>query len=43
MNTTAVNVLTCFALLVLVAALTLGVLMLVVPLVTHELTYPGYY
>ena len=43
MNTTTVNVLACIALFVLVVALTLGALMLVVPLVTHELTYSGYY
>jgi hypothetical protein len=43
MNTTTVNFLMCFALFVLVVALTLVALMLVVPLVTPELTPSGYY
>ena len=43
MNTMTVNFLMCFALFVLVVALTLVALMLVVPLVTPELTPSGYY
>ncbi len=43
MNPTTVNFLICLALFVLVVALTLGALMLVVPLVSHELTPSGYY
>ena len=43
MNTTPVNFLLCLALFVLVVALTLVALMLVVPLVTPELTPSGYY
>jgi hypothetical protein len=43
MNTTTVNFLLCFALFVLVVALTLVALMLVVPLVTPEQMPSGYY
>jgi hypothetical protein len=43
MNTTTVKVLTCFALLVLVVALTLVALMLLVPVVTPGLPNSGYY
>jgi hypothetical protein len=43
MNRTTVEVLTCFALFVLVIALTLVALMLVVPAVTDGLPYSGYY
>ena len=43
MNTTRANFLVCFALFVLVVALTIGALMLVVPWFTHELTPSGYY
>ena len=43
MNRTMVEVLTCFALFVLVIALTLVALMLVVPAVTDGLPHSGYY
>jgi hypothetical protein len=43
MNTTTVKVLTCFALFVVVIALTLVALMLVVPAFTDGLPYSGYY
>jgi hypothetical protein len=43
MNTTTVKVLTCFALFVLVVALTLVALMLLVPVATHGLPNSGYY
>jgi hypothetical protein len=43
MNTTTIKVLTCFALLALVVALTLVALMLAVPVLTHEPTHSAYY
>jgi hypothetical protein len=43
MNTTRANFLLCFALFVLVVALTIGALMLLVPWFTYELTPSGYY
>jgi hypothetical protein len=43
MNRTTVEVLTCFALFVLVIALTLVALMLVVPAFTDGLLHSGYY
>jgi hypothetical protein len=43
MNTTTVKVLVCFALLMLVVALTLVALMLLIPVATHGLPNSGYY